>query len=327
VNNPPFVSAIVVNWNGARDLERELPSLVGQSHEPLEVLVVDNGSTDDSEAVVRRFPAVRWTPLGKNAGFAGALNRGVESARGEWVLLLNNDMRFPPDFVRRLAEEAVKDEAVFAVDALQYDWEGRKIVHAATFLGKPNGQPVISCEESVPGVFIRQEIRSASTPVMMASGANLLARKTMFRDLGGLDGRYPIGHEDMDICWRAWMHGWKTIYVPAAVCWHDVGRSARISRAGARFRSRGTVEGRLLFAWKLLPWRFVWRLEVRAVLGMIKDVLLFRWERVTDRGRTARRHWERLPALWRERRRLHLTAAVRPEMMFERMKSLGARHG
>jgi GT2 family glycosyltransferase len=263
-------------------------------------------------------------PLGKNVGFAGALNRGVGAARGEYVLLLNNDMRFDPDFIKKLAAPLSLDISVFASDGLQFDWAGQNIVHAATFLGRPNGngQAVLSCQESIPGVFIRQEIRKEPTEVLMASGANLMCRRKMFLELGGLDDRYPIGHEDTDICWRAWLRGWKSLFVPSAVCWHDVGRSSRISTEGARFRFRGTVGGRLVFAWKLLPWRFVCPLEGRLLLGILKDAVLFRWDRVVDRARVCWQHVKQVPSLWRERGTL-FRSGHGPKTYFDKLLGLG----
>ncbi|MBN1656017.1 MAG: glycosyltransferase family 2 protein [Deltaproteobacteria bacterium] len=321
----PLVSAIVANWNGARDLEQELPSLCSQTYEPLEILVVDNGSTDDSAEVVRSFPKAQWVPLGRNIGLAGALNDGVRRSKGELVLLLNDDMRFARDFVEQLAMPLIDDETIFASDAMQYDWEGSRVVHAATYLGRKNGRKPIAVDEIIPGLFVRQEMVEDTTPVLMASGANLMARKALFLELGGLDFRYTMSYEDVDICWRAWMRGLKTVFVPKAVCWHNVGRSAKISPEGARLRSRGIQKGRLLFAFKLLPKRHIVLLEARTILGSIKDVARLQWNVLSSRAQIMMEHILQMPNLWRERRRLFKESKTSPSDVHDYLSRLGRR--
>src|ERR1700746_2775013 len=96
--NGPVVSAIIANFNGARHLRLCLPSLLSQSYTSLEVIVVDNASSDESGQVVREF-GVKWLPLTNNIGLAPALNRGAAIATGDLLLFLKNDMRFDQRFV------------------------------------------------------------------------------------------------------------------------------------------------------------------------------------------------------------------------------------
>lgn len=81
--------------------------------------------------------------------------------------------------------------------------------------------------EIVPGLYFYQKPAEENAPVFTATAASMLVRKTFFQMLGGFDERLPLGYEDVEICWRAWIHGWKTILVPQAVCWHRVGSSGR----------------------------------------------------------------------------------------------------
>src|SRR5580765_8555344 len=98
MDEKPRVSVIIVNWNGAGHLRVCLPSLALQSFESLEIIVVDNRSSDDSAEVAGSLK-VRWLPLEENLGLAPALNRGAAIARGDLLLFVNNDMRFDPGFV------------------------------------------------------------------------------------------------------------------------------------------------------------------------------------------------------------------------------------
>ena len=100
MNTKPAVSAIIVNWNGAHHLRICLPSLLSQTLTSLEIIVVDNGSKDDSVEVARELQA-RWLPLGENVGLAPALNRGAKAAAGDFLLFINNDMRSLQDSWQR----------------------------------------------------------------------------------------------------------------------------------------------------------------------------------------------------------------------------------
>src|SRR5436853_7758699 len=123
MDGKPKVSVIVANWNGAAHLRVCLPGLQSQSFKPLEIIVVDNCSSDDSAEVARSFD-VAWLPLEKNLGLAPALNRGASIAGGELFLFVNNDMRFDPEFVAALAEPFERDKGVFASDGMQFNWDG-----------------------------------------------------------------------------------------------------------------------------------------------------------------------------------------------------------
>jgi GT2 family glycosyltransferase len=315
----PLVSAVVINWNGASHLEVCLPSLLAQSHESLEILVVDNGSNDDSEEVVRRHPA-QWLPLGRNLGLAPAMNRGAARAHGEILLFLNNDMRFHPEFVRSLVGELTKSNEVFAVDALQYDWDGQQPVHLATSLARKPGAGELS-ERIAPGLYLNQKATPIPTTVVMASAANMMVKNQMFTALGGFDERLPAGYEDLDICWRAWVRGWKTIFVPSAICWHKVGATSQ-SAQGSRMRFRGSVGGRLVFATKLLPLSYTLITWLVSIAGLGRDVRRkMPWGKsaVGERFGVLRDNLHHLPSLIVERQDLFDGCGITPGKALARL--------
>src|SRR5713101_3531891 len=118
MNEKPVVSVVIVNWNGAEHLRICLPSLLSQSFTSLEIIVVDNASEDDSADVAREFH-VRLMRLEKYLFLAPALNRSAALALGDFLLFVNNDMRFDCDFVSALVETLRNDDSVFAADGMQ----------------------------------------------------------------------------------------------------------------------------------------------------------------------------------------------------------------
>jgi GT2 family glycosyltransferase len=310
------VSVVIVNWNGAAHLRICLPSLLAQSYKAREIIVVDNGSSDDSEEVVKAFQ-VKWLPLKENIGLAPALNRGAAMATGDFLLFVNNDMRFDTEFVAALVNSLVQDKNIFATDGMQYSWEGNRPGHAATRLTNARRNQGRAAE-LVPGLYFFLANELESTPVFMASAACMLARKSLFDKLGGFDARLPLGYEDAEICWRAWIHGWKTVYVPGAICWHRVGGSGR-SLEGARYNFRGILKGRVLLATKLLPLRYAVRTWFVSAAALLKDLALLRWPFAMDRMAILLGYGRLIPQLLREKDALFREAGLTPEEQLERM--------
>jgi len=320
VNTKPAVTAIIVNWNGAHHLRICLPSLLSQSLQSLEIIVVDNGSKDDSAEVARELQA-RWLPLEKNVGLAPALNRGAAAATGDFLLFINNDMRFDPGFVAALVEPLGKNEEIFATDGMQFNWDGSERGHLAARLARstPRGR---SSTELVPGLYFYQREEPKKSPVFMGSAACLLVRRIFFEKLSGFDERLPLGYEDVEICWRAWMHGWKTVYVPQAICWHRVGSSGR-SLEGMRMNFRGILRGRLLLATKLLPVRYAIRAWLVSTAALGKDVSRLRWSFAKDRIQVLAHTASLVPQLLRERKTLFAHASTSPEKHLDFLLRLG----
>jgi GT2 family glycosyltransferase len=238
--NRPVVSTLVLNWNGAHLLPDCLGSLAEQDWPALEVLVVDNGSADDSADVCGRYPA-RWLPMGVNLGFTRAYNRAVPEAKGELLFFVNNDMRFPPDCVSTLARSVAADDTLFAADPTQRSWDGAHVIHGRTRLRRG------AFHNTVIPPFAVEYTGEASGPVEVPWGCagSLLVRRDRFEALGGFDPTFFIDFEDTDLCWRAWRRGWRTVYVPEAVLYHKVGMS------GDEYQHliRGVTPGRLPKFW------------------------------------------------------------------------------
>jgi GT2 family glycosyltransferase len=301
----PLVSVVIVNWNGARHLRVCLPSLRAQSYQELEIIVVDNASFDDSAKVAEAYQA-RWLAQKDNLGLAPGLNAGAAAANGEFLLFVNNDMRFDLEFVAELVAPLQRDEGIFCTDAMQFSWDGGERGHLAARLAtKP--VPGKKTTQLVPGLHFYQQDKIGQSKVFMASAACMMARRSIFEKLGGFDARLPLGYEDVEICWRAWAYGHRTVYVPTAICWHRVGSSTQ-SMTAQRFAFRGVLTGRLLLATKLLSARYAWRTWMVSTVGFSKDIVHRRWGFAVDRCRILLKMGGLVGPLLREKKRIFADA-------------------
>jgi len=210
------VTVIVVNYNGWDNLRECLESVFGLDYPDFEVIVVDNGSTDGSARLVaERFPRVRVLALPRNLGFAEGNNRGAAIARADTLVFLNNDTvverQWLSELVKPLADPSV---AVCGSKALIYssgkiDFAGGKIspIGAGINLG--------FSEDDQPGGAPRDSSH--------AYGAAMLIRRDVFERAGGFAPEYFAYHEELDLCWKCWLWGWRVVYVPGSVIRHKGG--------------------------------------------------------------------------------------------------------
>ena len=213
------ISIVVLNYNGAHLLPDCLESLLVQDYPNFEILVVDNASIDKSQEITKQYKDVRWVELKINEGIGPGYNAGVRAAGGKKIFVANNDMRFEPNCVSELAR-AFADN-IFSTDPLQKDWDGRKIIHGAQkFIFRLNWT------FGVPFLYPFQDDTSRQkVNVSWACAGAMMMDRAKFEKLGGFDPTFFTYYEDLDICWRAWMHGWRTVFVPTACLYHKVGET------------------------------------------------------------------------------------------------------
>jgi len=212
----PLVSVIIPNWNGARLLPRCLDALLQQTYAPLEIVVVDGASTDDSVALLRaRYPTVRLVALDANRGFAGNVNAGLRAARGEVLALINNDAAAAPDWVAELVAGFGDDPRVGLCASKILFSEPGDVINAVGDLfyddGTPNSRGVWERDE---GQFDRPEY------VFGACGGAVAYRRAMLDDVGLFDESLFMYCEDVDLSFRAQLRGYRCRYVPTARVFH-----------------------------------------------------------------------------------------------------------
>ncbi len=239
-------SVVIPNWNGRELLEKYLPSVVvALTGNPAnEIIVVDNGSTDGSADFVRtRFPGVRVLALETNRGFGGGSNAGFEAARNDIVVLLNSDMRVAPDFLQPLLD-GFTDENVFAVSCQIFFSDPNK-------LREETGLTQGWWENG--GLRVRHRNDPAITgvyPCFYGGGGSCAFDRRKFLELGGFDELLaPFYLEDTDLGFLAWKRGWKVLYQPNSVVYHEhrgtIGKRFSETRIQAVLR-----KNYLLFSWK-----------------------------------------------------------------------------
>ena len=209
----PRVAAVIPHWNRRDLLPPLFESLRAQTRPFDEILIVDNGSTDDSADLAERAGA-RVLRLGRNFGFAPAVNRGIEAVQAEWVAILNNDVTLEPAWLESLLEAVTRDGAAFATG---------KIVNAAdpnlidgTFDEVSRGACAHRCGSGKPDAAAWNRARRIRFAPMTAA----LFRKDLFSELGGLDESFGSYMEDAEFGLRCALAGRAGIYVPSAVAHH-----------------------------------------------------------------------------------------------------------
>lgn len=304
------IVVIVPTWNGARLLPTCLDSLLSQTFRDFEVLVVDNGSTDDTRALLRsRYPQARVLALGQNLVFSGAVNAGLHATGAPLVALLNNDTEAEPGWLAALWDAASRypDAGWFASKLLLFD--RRDVLHSAgDFYGADAVPGNRGVWEPDDGRYDREE------EVFGACGGAALYRRAMLEDVGLFDERL-IGYcEDVDLNLRARLAGYRCIYVPAARVYH------RLSATGGGPQA-SYLCGRnfIRVAVKCLPgetWRRHGRRIVAAQLALAAHAL-WHWREPAARARLRGQlaGLRALPQVLCQRETVQRRARVSPEQL------------
>jgi GT2 family glycosyltransferase/glycosyltransferase involved in cell wall biosynthesis len=311
---PAAASAVIPNWNGRELLARYLPSVVTAlaGNPANEVIVVDNGSTDDSAAYVRaHFPQVKLVALDRNLGFGGGSNAGFREAKNGIVVLLNNDMRAEGDFLDPLLE-GFADPAVFAVSCQIFFKDPDKIREET---GLTQGwwrdgalRVRHRADPAVTGLF----------PCFYGGGGSCAFDRRKFLSLGGFDELYaPFYLEDTDLGYMAWKRGWKVLYQARSVVHHE--HRGTIGKTFGEDFIQGVVKrNALLFAWKNIhEWRRVCGHFAFTWAGAMLNVI---FGEIPGRPTFAvlGRAFLRLPSAVRSRWRARALAAVSDTEAFRR---------
>lgn len=226
----PKVSIIIVNWNGKEYLGACLTSVLDQTYPNYDVILVDNGSTDDSiEFVSEKYPEVKTIKLDKNHGFAKGNNIGIKEAlkdekNEKYIALLNNDTNVDKNWLSELVKAAETENSkvgiyaskILKMDKLTIDSTG----HVFKF-----GMIVDRGHNKID-----REQYDDKLDVIGACAAACLYKREMLGEIGLFDESFFAYFEDADLSWRAYKNRWKARYVPTSVVYHKGGGTSKKSK-------------------------------------------------------------------------------------------------
>lgn len=249
----PSVVALILNYNGKDVTLETLESFRRVTYPNLDLVVIDNGSTDDSrQAVEEVFPEVRHVSVPENHGISHGMNFGLRHALdGDWdyVLILNNDIEVDPAMVGEMVDAAEADPSVGAVGPKAYYYWDRDTLWSTG--GKIRFRESVTAERGDGEADRGQYDRDGE--VDYVNGCAMLVRREALEATGPWDATYFLGVEDADWCMRMKEHGWRCWYAHRAVLWHMISQSTGVYKP---FRTFHTGRSTALFVRKFAgPWQ------------------------------------------------------------------------
>jgi GT2 family glycosyltransferase len=290
-------SVVIPNWNGREFLSACLSSLRNQAYGDLEIVLVDNDSTDGSVAFAReRYPEAKIIRLEKNYGFAKAMNAGIRTSEGEYVACLNNDTEASPQWLSELVACMERHPRAAAIASKMLDQRNPRLVDGAGDImtrylrAYPRGRG-----EEDAGQYDEE------MEVFGASGGASLWRARVLRELGFFDEDLFAYYEDVDLSFRARLAGYECWYAPRAVMLHAGGGTS--SQGADEFVHYHAIRNRWSVIVKDAPSGLLWRNAHRIVIAEVFSIVRATRERKVRLVLSAYRDvLHRLPA-WRQRRR------------------------
>jgi N-acetylglucosaminyl-diphospho-decaprenol L-rhamnosyltransferase len=216
MSHHPLVSLIVVTYNSAARLPGFFEALAATRYSPYEVIVVDNASPDGAARYVAEHqPTARLIANNENVGFGRACNQGARVARGDFLVFLNPDVDVTPDWLDILVRHMVErpDAGIICPQTLYPDERRTTIDDRTPTSTTPGPSSIVRRPSS-------HAIETAAVP-----GAAMMVWRAAWLALGGFDERFFLYWEDTDLCWRAWLLGWRVLEDVEAHVYHERGGS------------------------------------------------------------------------------------------------------
>lgn len=237
----PLVSVVIPTHNLVSDLVEAIDSIREQDYSPIEIIVVDNASTDGtSEKIKRSYPEVKLITHKENLGVTGGRNSGLNKAEGEYILFFDHDMVGDKKMVSELVKVASSSSEIGIVSGKIYYWDAKKAIWSAgTSVNLITGQIFFRAGQD-EGQYDRiEEIQVAP--------AVLLVKREVIKKIGGFDDIFFANWEDTDFCFRARRAGFKIYYAPKAVAYHKITLNAVESMNRLLSRAYYIARNRIIF--------------------------------------------------------------------------------
>ncbi len=217
----PLVSIIILTFNSIQFIEQCLTTVYGSNYRNFEVILVDNGSSDETVAAAKRISNgksnFRFFQNERNSGFADGNNIGARLAKGEYIVFLNADTEVDSKWIGEIVRFFESDSRIGIVQAKLLQLTNRKRIDSVGDYLDYYGRAI-----SLGGDWGEIDIGQYDKPrqIFSARGAAMAIRKVLFRELAGFDRSFFLDYEDIDLCWRARINGATIFYVPTAIVYH-----------------------------------------------------------------------------------------------------------
>ena len=263
-------AVIILNWNGRKMLEKFLPSVTRYTHGDNEVVIADNGSTDDSlDFLSKAYPTLRVIRMDKNYGFAEGYNRACSAVEADYYVLLNDDVEVTEGWIEPVIEQMEQDPriAIAQPKLLMYDQRDtfEYAGGAGGFIDK-YGYPF--CRGRMFNA-LEKDYGQYDNPceIFWGTGAAMFVKASVWKELGGLDGEFFAHMEEIDFCWRAKNQGYKAVYCPQSVVYHVGGGTLPKSSPHKTYLN---FRNNMALLYKNLPQRRrCWVITLRMVLDIV----------------------------------------------------------
>lgn len=272
-NQLPQVAVVILNWNGRKFLEQFMPSVLATTYENTRIIVADNYSTDDSVSFLQSaYPAVEIIRNESNQGFAQGYNAALTRVNSDYYVLLNSDIEVTPGWIEPVISLMESDPKIAACQPKILSWHNKKMFEYAgagggwiDSLGYPfaRGRVFDVCEPD-KGQY------NDAAPCFWATGASLFIRADVFHKAGGFDPTFFAHQEEIDLCWRIQLMGYKVYAQPASVVYHVGGGTLPKGNSRKTFLN---FRNNLLMMHRNLPWRAKWwKIPLRIGLDQLSAV-------------------------------------------------------
>lgn len=244
-NSSGKVLVVIPNYNGLKHIERCLNSVLAQSYRPIEIVVVDNASTDGSDRLIQeKFPQLRLIQSGANVGWGVACNTGMRAAQSEYIVLMNNDAYLEKNCIEELVKAVNLSPRYGSAASRILLWDEPEKTEVCGLVIYPDGS---SCGRGRLGPADRY---MQTEEVFCANDCCNLYRRSMIDEIGDYDPDFFIYCDETDMGWRHQMAGWQCIYTPYAVAYHAHSQSAGSYSA---FKAYHVERNRIFICFKYFP--------------------------------------------------------------------------
>lgn len=264
------IAVVILNWNGKGFLEKFLPSVLATTYPGHEVIIVDNGSTDESVLFLKtNYPSLRIIRFEENLGFAGGYNKALKEIDAKYYVLLNSDVEVPAEWLEPMAQLLESDPGIAACQPKVLSYANRNLFEysgaAGGWMDKygypfARGRVFDICEED-RGQYDQQE------EIFWASGAALFIRASVFHEVGGFDEYFFAHQEEIDLCWRIQLAGYRIFSCPRSRVYHVGGGT--LPRGNTKKTYLNFRNNKIMLS-KNLPFRRkLWVMPVRNLLDAV----------------------------------------------------------